>query len=323
MQYARIPTTDLSVSRIAFGGWTIAGGSRWGAVDDDESIRAVRAAVRGGMNLVDTAEAYGNGHSEEVIGRALQGIRGEAVIATKVHYTNKHYRYSGLIQACEASLKRLRTDCIDLYQLHWPFFEDETHENVAKALGKLKLDGKIRYYGLCNFGVEQLEEFLPHGKPVTNQLPYNLLWRSIEHGIVDKSRTAGMGILAYSPLHSGILSGRYRTGDKMPADRVSSSIFANAERRRLALEAISRLFEAAEQYEVTVREMALGWVLRQPGITAVLTGARTVEQVQQNIGTDLDRVPDEAWSELTATGEGLRREIGAHADMYQDPSRIR
>lgn len=323
MQRVLVPGTYLEVSRFALGGWTFAGGSRWGEVDDGESVSAIRAAVSGGMNFIDTAEAYGAGHSEEVIGKALEGIRDQAVIASKVHYNNGHYRHESLLQACEDSLRRLRTDFIDLYQLHWPGFHDASEQEVARSLEILKKDGKIRHYAVCNFGVQQLKTFLKVARPVSNQLPYSVVWRGIEYGIIDACAEHGMGILTYSSLHGGVLSGKYRQADEIPLALVERNIFSDERKKTLTMEILDTLFTLSQSYGMSVRELSLGWVLKRRGITAVLVGARTSEQVEENLKLDFDDISDEVWDEITALTVTLKEELGNHVDMYQNPSRIR
>jgi len=275
------------------------------------------------MNFIDTAEGYGDGRSESIIGDALEGMRDKAIIASKVHYNGGTYRRDKLVEACEASLKRLRTDYLDLYQLHWPVFDDESQENVAAVLQKLKDDGKIRHFGVCNFGVEQLGDFLNYTTPVSNQLPYSIIWRAIEYGVTDLTIKAGMGILAYSSLHSGVLSGRYNTADEIPAERVAKNIFASEQRQQLAMEAIESIRKTSSSYGVSMPELVVGWVLSRPGITSVLLGARTEAQVRQNLEFGDKPLPTGALDSLTRSTEALKADIGDHADMFQNPSRMR
>ena len=204
MRYRELGRTGKQVSVIAMGCWSFSGGATWGDQEDRDSIAAVHAALDAGINFFDTAEGYGRGKSEEVLGEALVGRRDEAVLATKVSRNNLAPEQVPL--SCEASLRRLRTDHIDLYQIHWPSRE-VPFEETAEALQKLVEQGKIGAIGVSNFGVIDLPQFVDVCRVESNQLPYSLIWRAIEFGIVDACQAAGAGILCYSPLAQGLLTG--------------------------------------------------------------------------------------------------------------------
>ena len=178
MQYRKLGKTDISVSAIAMGCWALAGDATWGPQDMAESVATVHAALDAGVNLFDTAEGYGGGDSESALGQALLGRRHEAVIATKVSRAN--LSADEVRRACENSLQRLRTDYVDLYQIHWPSRTVPLPETM-EALERLREQGKVRAIGVCNFGLQDLSDLLAIGWPETNQLPYSLLWRAIEY----------------------------------------------------------------------------------------------------------------------------------------------
>ena len=200
VQYKSLGTTDIKVSEFALGCWPFAGGSVWGPQDDNVSIATVHAALDKGITFFDTAEGYDDdSHSEEVLGRALVGRRGEAVIATKIGAP--HLVPDLAEQTCEASLQKLQTDYIDLYQIHWPNHDVVVEDSIA-ALLKLRDAGKIRSIGVCNFGVQDLTAALESAEIVTDQLPYNLLWRPIEVEIQPTCLENNVGLICYSPLRA-------------------------------------------------------------------------------------------------------------------------
>lgn len=176
MRYRKLGQTDIIVSVIAMGCWPIVGDFTWGPQDEADSIATIHAALDAGINFFDTAEMYGNGYSEELLGRALAGRRHEVVIASKVG--SEHLAADQVIRAGEGSLRRLRTDYIDLYQIHWPSRTVPLAETMA-ALERLRQQGKVRAIGVSNFGLGDLGDLLAIGRPETNQLPYSLLWRAI------------------------------------------------------------------------------------------------------------------------------------------------
>ena len=181
MQYRRLGRSDLNVSAVSMGCWAIAGGSTWGPQDESEALGAIQGALDAGINFFDTAEGYGSGYSEELLGRALAGRRDEAVIATKV--SRAHLKPETVKESCEASLRRLKTDVIDLYIVHWPSREVPMEE-TWRTMEDLQKEGKVRVLGVSNFATADLTELLEVGRPEADQLPYSLLWRAIEHEVV-------------------------------------------------------------------------------------------------------------------------------------------
>ena len=218
MEYRKLGRTGIDVSVIALGCWPFAGGGYWGDQDDRASIATVHAALDAGINFFDTAEGYGGGHSERVLGAGLKGRRDQAVIATTV--SAHHLSAEGVQRACEGSLANLQTDCIDLYQIHWPNWTLPLAETV-EALEKLRQQGKIRAIGVSNFAVQDLGQMLAAAPPArggvqTNQLPYGLLWRVIEDAIKPLCEKNEVGLLCYSPLAQGLLADIYPTVDDVP-----------------------------------------------------------------------------------------------------------
>ncbi len=322
MQYRPLPQSELHVSAVALGCWAFAGGGDWGPQDDADSINTVRAALSHGITFFDTAEAYGDGHSEHIVGQALKGRRNEAVIATKP----KPGRATPeeLLRACDESLSRLQTDYIDLYQQHWPSRKVPLAETIG-GFERLREAGKIRAYGVCNYGPSDLDELLSLATPSTNQLAYSLVYRAIEFTIQPKCVENGIGILCYSPMAQGLLTGKYRSADEVPEGRARTKHFSGsrpqarhggpgAEEETFAtIEAIRRL---AERHGTSMSKLALGWLLTRPAITAVLAGARTPDQLAANAAAGEGSLSDELVAALTEASEGLKVTLGADPDPW-------
>ena len=311
MQYRKLGRTDLEVSVVCFGGMTAGSYGIFGHQDDEESVRAVHAALDVGINFFDTAEGYGNGHSEEVLGRALEGRRDGVVIATKV--SRQHLTEDLLTQSCETSLRRLRIDCVDLYQVHWPNHSIPFAETVG-LLEKLREAGKVRHWGVSNFGRLDMTDLLACGRPVVNQVPYSLLWRAIEFDIRPICVENDVSIICYSPLAQGLLTGKFDKPEDVPAERARARYCAEAP--ELSFEVVGELRKVSEELGQPMADVALAWVLAQPGVASVLTGVRRPEQIRQNAraaGLDL---PAEVIERLTGASDTLKEALGTNPDMW-------
>jgi len=329
VKYTTLKRADLDVSVIALGCWQFAGGEMWGEQDDKDSIATVHAALDAGITLFDTAEGYGAGKSEEVLGRALEDRRDRAIIATKA--SGPTFVPDEMVAACEKSLKRLRTDYIDIYQLHWPREGQVEAEEIFTGVERLLSSGKIRHFGVCNFGMGDLENLLSAGSIVSNQVSYSLLWRGIEVELVPTCKAEGIGILTYSSLVHGLLSGRYTDLSAFPDSRARTLHFSSERpgirhgqpgQEDLTSCALARIGALCSEAGVSMVEAAYGWIAAQPGVTSVLAGARTPSQATENAAiADLGLPPDflEGLSEATAE---LKDAFGAHLDMWQMPGRI-
>lgn len=329
MRYCRLGQTDISVSVVAMGCWALAGDQTWGPQVEADSKATIRAALDTGVNFFDTAEGYGDGASEIVLGRALAGRRHEAVIATKV--SRAHLSSDEVQQACEGSLRRLQTDYIDLYQIHWPSRTvplDETME----ALEKLREQGKVRAIGVCNFGLQDLSHLLTVGWAETNQLPYSLLWRAIEYEIRQKCVDEGIGILCYSPLAQGLLTGKFSSPDEVPEGRARTRYFSKDRPQTRHGEAgcEAEVFTAIEQIRRIcdgigrpMAAVALAWLLHQPGVTSVIAGARRPDQIRQTAQAADPELSPETLAALAEATEGVKRKMGPNPDLWQSESRLR
>ena len=279
----RIGTSDLWTFPIVMGMWQ-AGKEMWTGIDDKETRQAVRTAIDAGINAFDTAEIYGKGHSERMLAAAAADVRDKVVYMTKI-FCN-HLQYNQVIAACNRSLKNLKTDRIDLYQIHWPSGAWGTRnvpiEETMRALTDLKAQGKIRAIGVSNFSRAQLEEAGRFGRIDSLQPPYSLFWRQVETDALPYCRDHGIAVLAYSPMAQGILSGkfgpqhRFDEGDHRATHRLlEPSIYPRVQA------ALARLRPIAERNRISLSQLALAWVISHPG-TCAIAGARNLSQAAEN-----------------------------------------
>jgi myo-inositol catabolism protein IolS len=329
MHFRKLGNTGIDISALAMGCWALAGDPMWGPQDRAESIATIHAALAVGVNFFDTAEGYTGGETEEVLGQALRGRRHEAVIATKVGPHN--LTPAEVRQACEGSLQRLQTDYIDLYQIHWPSRSVHLAETLD-ALETLRDEGKVRAIGVCNFGIGDLSELLELGWVETNQLPYSLLWRAIEYEIQTTCVEEGIGILCYSPLGQGLLTGKFSSPEEVPEGRARIRLFSGdrpqarhgdrgCETETFA--ALKEIGQVCEKIGEPMAKVAIAWLFHQPGVTSVIAGARRPEQIRQTAqAVDLALTP-EVVERLGQSTERVKRCIGANPDMWQSESRFR
>lgn len=330
MEKRTLGDSDFEVSVFGLGCWPLGGGSGWGEHDEKESIATVHAALDHGMTFFDTAEAYNAGRSEEILGKALEGRREEAFIATKISPSNAEP--DTLCAHCEASLSRLRTDYIDLYQVHWPITEYSV-EDAFGTLRDLQDAGKVRAIGVSNHGVKQLHEVFDTGVPVvSNQLSYSLLSRAIEMGILPLCQERGIGVIAYMALMQGLLAGVWNSPDEVPTFRARTRHFsgerpqarhgeAGAEGEMFV--ALERIKEIADDVGLPIAHLALAWVAAKPGVSCVLIGGRKVHQLERNLAAAEVELPSDVIAALDEATEELRLKLGPNADYFQGSGRGR
>jgi len=282
MEYRKLGNSDLKISTVGLGCWAF-GGSDWGEVKDEESIETIHKALDLGINFFDTAEAYGvDSHSETVVGKALEGHRDEVVLATKV--SNDHLREAQVLEAVEGSLRRLRTDHIDLYQVHWPT-KFVPMEETMSAMVKLLEQGKIRYIGVSNFWKDQLEEAIKYAEIVSLQPPYNIFWRFIEEDTLPFCIENNIGVIVYSPMAQGLLTGKFTKDTVMPEDDIrSKNMLFRGEIFQKCLEVVGEIKKIATKYNKTAAQTSVNWLLCQKGITSAVVGAKRISQLKENIG---------------------------------------
>jgi aryl-alcohol dehydrogenase-like predicted oxidoreductase len=304
MEYRKLGQSDLEVSVITFGAWAI-GGWLWGGADKKDAIEAIETAIDYGMTSIDTAPIYGFGLSEELTGKAIKGKRHKVQILTKFgmlwdekrgvfFFKSKSnegkdidiYKYSSkerVISDCEKSLKRLGTDYIDLFQIHWPDESTPVAETM-EALEILLQQGKIRAAGVCNYSSSLLEEANLSLKLASEQVPYSMVNRDIENEVVPYCLNNHIGILAYSPLQRGLLTGKMGTGYKFnEGDNRPTTIFYKEPNYSEILNLMERLKPIANDNGITVTQLVLYWTIQQTGISCALAGARNSCQVLENV----------------------------------------
>lgn len=311
MKKNQLGNSDMHITPVGFGAWAIGGGGwafAWGAQDDAESIAAIHEALDLGVNWIDTAPVYGLGHSEEVVAKALAGVTKRPYVFSKCGRVWNEQRQIGkclkadsIRKECEASLKRLNVDVIDLYQMHWPEPDEDVEEGWGTML-KLKEEGKVRWIGVSNFSVAQMKRAETLGPITSLQPPYHLLRRDIEHEVLPYAQKQGIGVLAYSPMASGLLSGA------MTRERIASladddwrkSKNPNYQEPKLTrnLQLVALLTEIGKEHNASSGEIAIAWVLRHFAVTAAIVGSRRPGQMKQIIGAatlglttaDIDRL---------------------------------
>ncbi|MEM7473806.1 MAG: aldo/keto reductase [Planctomycetota bacterium] len=324
MQMSSIPNTDLSVSKLCFGCWGIISDAHWGERESEDSVRAMQAAIDTGVNFFDTAPMYGQGASEILLGEFLEdrGLRGDTIIATKIR--PDRMRPEQVIQECEESLERLQTDYIDLYQTHWTDREVPL-EDTWEAMCRLQEQGKVRFVAGCNMGVDDLNSVGAQKLPVSNQLPFNLLWRAIEFDILPRCIQDEIGVLVYSPLLHGILNGSVESADDVPEGRARTRHFSSQRKQtrhgekgceELTFATLKSLKHFANSAGQELSSLALQWILHQPNVSSVIVGARNADQVEANVlACDANLSEDlvAAMSELT---DKLKSALGDNPDMW-------
>ena len=302
MQKRRLGTTDFDITPIGFGAWALGGSGwrfGWGPQDDGESIRAIHRALDLGINWIDTAAVYGLGHSEEVVAAALKGRRDRPYVFTKcslVWDEARQIRHSlkaaSIRREAEASLRRLGVDAIDLYQIHWPAQPADGPspdvEEGWQTLIDLKREGKVRHIGVSNFNVGHLERAGALAPVASLQPPYSMLRRGIEREILPYCSQHNIGVLAYSPMVSGLLSGtmtRERIA-AMPQDDWRKTLNRDFQEPQLTrnLKLVERLRDIGNRHGRSPGEVAIAWTLRHPAVTAAIVGARSAAQVDGFIG---------------------------------------
>jgi aryl-alcohol dehydrogenase-like predicted oxidoreductase len=293
MNTRQLGNTDLHLSEIGFGAWAVGGGGYafgWGAQDENESIAAIHRALELGVNWIDTAPVYGLGHSEEVVGKAIKGRK--VIIATKCsqvwderrNITNS-LRAESIKRECEASLKRLQIESIDLYQIHWPG-DSEHIEEGWRAIGELISEGKIHYAGVSNFQYDMSYMHRTQAvRPITSlQSAYSMLRRHCEGAPFDYLREQKIGFLAYSPMQAGILTGKFDMARVAQDDWRRNTGEYKPPNFSINLDFVEALRIVAGKYDKTVAQLAIAWVLRRSEVTSAIVGARRPSQIEETVG---------------------------------------
>ena len=304
MEYKKLAKSEIPVSVITFGAW-VTGGLFWGGADKNQSIKAIQKAIDYGITSIDTAPVYGFGESEKIVGEAIKGKRNNLQILTKyglrwdqkigTYYfditdhkgnSNSIYKYAGkdsIVYECEQSLRRLGTDYIDLYQIHWHDIATPIEESM-EAVTKLISEGKVRAAGVSNYAVEHLEKACSVINIVSDQVPYNMVKRGIEDDVVPYCINNNISILAYSPLERGLLTGKITSDYKFnPGDNRSKSPFFSGQNLYKINKFLDSIKPLAEERKISLAQLVINWTIQQPGITSVLVGLRNPEQAEENV----------------------------------------
>jgi aryl-alcohol dehydrogenase-like predicted oxidoreductase len=297
MKTRQFGKTDMQITPIGFGAWAIGGGNwsfGWGPQDDTASLAAIKRALDLGINWIDTAAAYGHGHSEEIVAKALKGRTERPYIFTKCErvWDEGEYGVHGCLKAAsirrelENSLKRLQVDVIDLYQIHWPDPIEDLEEGW-QTMADLQKEGKVRYIGVSNFTVEQMRRIQKIAPIASLQPPYSLLRRDVEQTVLPFCQQQEIAVIVYSPMQSGLLSGlmtRERIANMPDDDWRKKSDDFNEPRLSHNLALVEKLRELALLYNRTPAEAAIAWTLANPAVTGAIVGARHPEQVDTIVG---------------------------------------
>ncbi len=335
MEYRALGRTGIKVSPLCLGAMMF---GAWGNPDHDESIRIIHRALDGGINFVDTADVYSQGESEEIVGKALVGRRDGVVLATKVHGrmgddpNRQGNSRRWILREVENSLRRLQTDWIDLYQIHRPDPDTDIDETLG-ALTDLQRAGKIRAFGSSTFPAHEIVEAQwaaeRRGRErfVCEQPPYSILVRGIERDVLPVCARYGMGVISWSPLAGGWLSGRYRKGVEPPqstrAQRIPKRFDLSLPENQRKLDVADRLAELAEDAGLSLVHLAIAFVVRHPAVTAAIIGPRTMEQLESQLGGADVELPDElldAIDELVPPGTNLNPADAGYTPPSLEPA---
>jgi aryl-alcohol dehydrogenase-like predicted oxidoreductase len=305
MELRTLGKSDIKISPIIMGTWQ-AGKEMWTGIDDAETTKGIRAAFEAGITTFDSAEAYGKGHSERVLGNALKDVREQVVYATKV-FAN-HLKYDQIMESCNRSLENLQTDHIDLYQIHWP----------SGSFGSevVPIEESIRAIGVSNFSRDQLEEAASYGQIDSLQPPYSLFWRQLESDAMPFCVESSITILAYSPMAQGLLTGKFGPDHKFEKGdhRAGNRLFAPDHYQRVQ-QALDQLRPIAWRKNMSIGQLALAWVIAQP-MACAIAGARNAYQATQNSAAAKIQLSAEELSELDAIGRTVTDHLDDNPVMW-------
>ena len=325
MELRKLGNSDVMVTPMAFGAWAI-GGWMWGGADEKDALDAVRSAYESGITSIDTAPAYGFGRSEELLSKALEGIpRNNYQILTKfgLNWSTSEGEYffdsvdndgkpfkmhkwaskEKVIRECEDCLRRLKTDYLDLFQIHWPDNTTPIHETF-EAVKRLIEQGKVRAAGVCNYNTSQIDEALGTLLLASNQVPYSLVNRDIEKEVVPQAIKKGLGIIAYSPLQRGLLTGKIKPGHRFnQGDTREGNRFYSDDSIKKVNNLLEQIKPIAETHNANLAQLLINWTARRPGIACVLVGARNPEQVLDNARALSFNLSNEEVNTITALAD--------------------
>ena len=323
MKYTLLNDKKTRVSELSLGTWAFSGAALWGNCDEHAAYDTVHMALDYGINLFDTAEKYGDGQAELVLGEALKGRRHEAVISTKVY--SDHLRHDEIVASCEASLKRLQTDYLDIFSIHWPN-EEVSSEETFGTFEELKKAGKIRSAAVCNHGIICLKNVADYGV-VLNQMPYSLVWRLAEYQLSPVMEEKNIPLWAYSPLAQGLLTGKFRTLEDVPVNRRANRMYdckwTQARHTDHGFEKeifsfLDRLEALCKETGYSMSELAFGFLKSRRIVGSILVGARNTKQLQQNLNAYETEIPKELLHKIDEMSLELKGQMGENADLWEN-----
>lgn len=314
MNTKKLGNSDLEITPVGFGAWAIGGSGwefAWGDQDDKASVAAIHRGLELGVNWIDTAAVYGMGHSEEVVARALKTWSGPSpyvftkcgLLGDEQGYVHRNLKAASIRRECENSLRRLKVNAIDLYQIHWP---SEDLEEGWEEMARLQKEGKVRWIGVSNFDADQLGRAERIAEITSLQPPYSLIRREIETEILPYCQSHGIGVIVYSPMQSGLLTGamtRERVAKLPESDWRSRDPEFREPKLSENLALVERLRKVGEKYGRPPGQVAVAWVLRNPAVTAAIVGARNAQQVEKNVGAAELQLTDDDAAEIEAVNE--------------------
>jgi aryl-alcohol dehydrogenase-like predicted oxidoreductase len=316
MKFRKLGFTQLELSTVGLGTWAIGGGDwqyGWGPQDDADSVATIQRAIDLGVNWLDTAAVYGLGHSEEIVGQAIKGMREKPLIATKcsLRWGEDRIVYNSLKKdsiryEAEQSLRRLQVDTIDLYQIHWPNPEPDIEEGWGE-IARLVQEGKIRYAGVSNFNIEQLQRIQPIHPVASLQPPYSMLRRNIEGDLLHYCRQNEIGVVVYSPMQKGLLTGKIthqRVVDFPEDDNRSRDRMFHEPQLSINLELVERLSQVAARRNISVAQLAIAWVLRRPEVTSAIVGGRSLIRLRRPSAPGMSSSPQPSSKKSSACSSG-------------------
>lgn len=322
MQTRKLGYSDLHLTTIGLGTWALGGGDwkfGWGPQDDQTSIEAIHAGIDQGINWIDTAPIYGHGHSEKIVGKAITGIRDSLIIATKCgrvwegdsREIGKSLRKESIRREVENSLQRLDIELIDLYQMHWPQPDEQIEEGWGTIADLIK-EGKVRYGGVSNFNLDQMKRAQAIHPITSLQPPYNMLRREIELEVMDYCGANQIGIIAYSPMQAGLLTGKFteeRVQTLPESDWRSRHPFFMEPQLQINLQLVEQLREIAEDKNISLPQLSLAWVLRRKEMTAAIVGARKPEQIEETAKAGSVQLDQDEIDRIEAILKGREKEL--------------
>lgn len=312
LESAYIGSVDKPLSRLGLGCWAI-GGTDWGVQDDTDSIDAVKAAFERGITHFDTAQVYGKGHSEQLIGRALKGVRDKVFIASKMMYTSG----TKVEKSIETSLRRLQMDYLDLFYIHWPKKNGDLC-SMMEALEKAREKGLIRGIGVSNFSIDQMKEVMKVGRIDAHQLCYNLLWRWAEKDLIPFCISNGISIVSYSSIAQGILSGKFERELEFEAgDHRCNTILFDKDVWPHVYDGVEKLKSVANEVGYSLIELAIHWVASRPGVSSILIGARNSAQVEENVNAFRSKVDNSIIDRLSEISGTVQSNIPDTGNIFR------